>query len=159
MQPRIPAGSLTFVELPAGMVDDSGSFAGGAAKEIKEETGLSINQHELIDLTALTILETKKRREGNSAVDGSGQEDKLQDAMYPSPGGSDEFIPLFLCQKRMPRKDIDQLQGQLTGLRKEGEKITLKLVPLDDLWREGVRDAKALGACALYEGLRKEGCI
>lgn len=140
------------------MIDDGGSFAGGAAKEIWEETGLSIKQEELVDLTALALLETKQRRKGKNTNDGI-EEDKLQDAMYPSPGGSDEFIPLFLCQKRMPREDIEQMQGQLTGLRKEGEKITLKLVPLEDLWKEGVRDAKALGAWALYEGLRKEGRI
>jgi len=36
VQPRIAAGSLQFVELPAGMVDD-GTFSGSAAKEIKEE--------------------------------------------------------------------------------------------------------------------------
>ncbi|RNJ53764.1 hypothetical protein D7B24_001395, partial [Verticillium nonalfalfae] len=28
VQPRVAAGSLAFVELPAGMVDDEGSFAG-----------------------------------------------------------------------------------------------------------------------------------
>jgi ADP-sugar diphosphatase len=39
IQPRIPAASLAFSELPAGMVDDSGTFAGAAAKEIKEELG------------------------------------------------------------------------------------------------------------------------
>jgi len=42
-------------------------------------------------------------------------------------------------------------------LRDEGEKITLKLVKLEDLWREGARDAKALGAWALYDGLRRSG--
>ena len=43
IQPRIPAGSLTFAEIPAGMLDDAGSFAGAAAKEIQEETGLTMN--------------------------------------------------------------------------------------------------------------------
>lgn len=38
MQPRVPAGTLAMPELPAGMVDD-GTFAGAAAKEIKEELG------------------------------------------------------------------------------------------------------------------------
>src|SRR3954454_1865464 len=47
VQPRIPAGSLTFVELPAGMLDDSGTFTGTAAKEIKEETGLDIQEKDL----------------------------------------------------------------------------------------------------------------
>ncbi|RAH81840.1 hypothetical protein BO86DRAFT_419075 [Aspergillus japonicus CBS 114.51] len=147
IQPRIPAGSLAFTEIPAGMLDDSGSFAGGAAQEIQEETGLTIPQEELIDLTALALEPGAEGEEGES----------LQKAMYPSAGGSDEFIPLFLCQKRMPRKEIDSLQGRLTGLRQHGEKITLKVVPLKDLWKEGVRDGKTLAAWALYRGLKEEG--
>ncbi|KAJ5461632.1 uncharacterized protein N7458_003184 [Penicillium daleae] len=133
IQPRIPAGSLAFAEIPAGMLDDSGTFAGGAAKEIEEETGL------------------QPKLWGNGET--------LQKAMYPSAGGSDEFIPLFLCQKRMPRKDIEELQGKLTGLRDHGEKITLKVVPLEDLWKEGLRDGKTLAAWALYKGLKEAGKI
>jgi ADP-sugar diphosphatase len=149
IQPRIPAGSLTFLEIPAGILSDRGTFAGGAAQEIKEETGLTIPQEELVDLTALTLgLQSRQGGEGN-----------LQDGVYPSPGGSDEFIPLFLCQKRMPRRDIQNLQGRLTGLRYEGEKISLKLVPLEQLWKEGVRDGKTLAAWALYSGLKQEGKI
>jgi 8-oxo-dGTP pyrophosphatase MutT (NUDIX family) len=130
------------------MLDDSGSFAGGAAKEIQEETGLSVRQDELIDLTSLAL---------DSAQEKSGE--TLQKAVYPSAGGSDEFIPLFLCQKRMPRKEIEELQGKLTGLRDHGEKITLKVVPLENLWKEGLRDGKTLAAWALYKGLKEEGKI
>jgi ADP-sugar diphosphatase len=55
VQARVPAGSLSFTELPAGMLDDSGTFAGAAAKEIAEETGLEISSRELIDMyVALT---------------------------------------------------------------------------------------------------------
>lgn len=39
LQPRIPVPHLSFPELPAGMLDGSGNFAGTAAKEIEEETG------------------------------------------------------------------------------------------------------------------------
>lgn len=39
VQPRIPAATLCFTELPAGMVDD-GTFSGAAAKEIQEELGM-----------------------------------------------------------------------------------------------------------------------
>lgn len=155
IQPRIPAGSLAFPEIPAGMLDDSGTFAGGAAKEIEEETGLSIHQDELVDMTALTL--DLISQESTAAEE--DMKEKLQDGVYPSPGGSDEFIPLFLCQKRMQRGEIEDLQGKLTGLRKEGEKITLKLVPLEDLWKEGVRDGKALAAWALYKGLKAEGKV
>ncbi|KAL2355912.1 ADP-sugar diphosphatase [Cryomyces antarcticus] len=148
LQPRIPAGSLSLAELPAGMLDDSGTFSGGAAKEIEEETGLKVPETELIDMTKLALPETE-----------SATGEKLQRATYTSPGGSDEFTPLFLYQKRIPRDQLKEWQGKLCGLRDEGEKITLKLVKLEDLWKEGGRDAKALAGWALYEGLRKEGKI
>lgn len=153
MQPRIPAGSLSFPELPAGMLDDGGTFAGGAAKEIYEETGLSISEDELFDLTALAHDSPQK----TTGDDLPGE--KLHKAVYPSPGGSDEFVPLFMCQKRMRRNQIHEMQGRLTGLRNEGEKITLKIVPLEDLWKDGLRDGKALAALALYQGLKREGRI
>lgn len=131
------------------MLDDSGTFAGGAAKEIEEETGLSVQLSELIDMTSLALQSAQGVQDGES----------LQKAMYPSAGGSDEFIPLFLCQKCIPRREIEELQGKLTGLREHGEKITLKVVPLEDLWKEGLRDGKTLAAWALYQGLRREGKI
>lgn len=128
------------------MIDD-GTFSGGAAKEIEEETGLTVSEEELIDMTSLAL--SKDGRMG----------ERLQDAVYPSPGGSDEFIPMFLWQKRMERARIEKLRGRLTGLREHGEKITLKLVRLEDLWREEARDGKTTAAWAMYEGLRREGRI
>jgi 8-oxo-dGTP pyrophosphatase MutT (NUDIX family) len=128
------------------MLDDSGSFAGGAAKEIEEETGLVVKQDDLIDMTALAA---------RAQEDG----EKLQNAVYPSPGGSDEFIPLFLCLKTMPNAEIEALQGKLTGLRDTGEKITLKVVPLADLWKVGFRDGKTLAAWSLYQGLKQDGLL
>ena len=145
LQPRVPAGSLALAELPAGMLDDSGAFAGGAAKEIEEETGLQIPAEELISLTDLALPKAQ-----------SEQDERLQQGVYPSPGGCDEFVPLFLWQKRVPRDTLKQWEGKLTGLREHGEKITLKLCPIDKLWMEGGRDAKALAGWALYEGLRRE---
>ncbi|KAI4170531.1 MAG: hypothetical protein LQ343_004908 [Gyalolechia ehrenbergii] len=102
-QPRIPAGSLSFPELPAGMLDDSGSFAGGAAKEIVEETGLEIPASDLTNMTKLGI-----------PAGPSDSDEHLQQAVYPSPGGCDEFIPIFLWQKRVPRGQLKEWQGKLT---------------------------------------------
>ncbi|GME64263.1 nudix family hydrolase [Neofusicoccum parvum] len=146
VQPRIPAGSLSLAELPAGMLDDSGTFAGAAAKEIEEETGMKVPECQLTDLSSLALPATE---------DTTGE--SLKKAMYPSPGGCDEFIPLFLHQRRVKRETLKEWQGKLTGIRDHGEKITLKLVRLEDLWKEGGRDAKALAAWAFYEGLKKEG--
>jgi len=146
LQPRIPAGSLSLAELPAGMIDDSGTFSGAAAKEIREETGLEILKDQLIELTKLAL---------HSTQDSTGE--KLQQAVYPSPGGSDEFVPIFLHQNRVKREKLKEWQGKLTGLRDKGEKIKLKLVPLDQVWREGGRDGKVLAAWALYQSLKREG--
>lgn len=146
VQPRIAAGTLSFSEIPAGMLDDSGTFAGAAAKEIKEETGLEIPENELIDMTELALKNSQ-----------TSDEHHLQNAVYPSPGGSDEFIPIFLWEKEMDRQEIEDLKGKLTGLRSHGEMITLKLCKYEDLWQEGARDAKTLAAWALYEGLTKAG--
>lgn len=148
IQARIPAGSLAFAELPAGMLDDSGTFAGGAAKEIKEEVGLEVPANELIDMTKLAL--------GDSQSD---EEEKLQKAVYPSPGGSDEFIPLFLWEKDLERQRIEDLKGKLTGIRGSGEKITLKIIPLEDLWKYGARDGKTMAAWGLYHALKQNGKI
>ncbi|KAI1760302.1 hypothetical protein GGR53DRAFT_510462 [Hypoxylon sp. FL1150] len=148
VQPRIPAGSLAFVELPAGMVDEGGSFAGTAAQEIREELGLAIPAAELRCLSDVAA-------DGAAAAD-EGDEG-LPAAMYPSAGGCDEHIPIYMHERRVPREQLQEWTGKLTGLRDHGEKITLKLVKMKDLWREGGRDAKCLAALALWEGLRREG--
>ena len=147
VQARIAAGGLQFVELPAGMLD-AGTFRGAAASEIEEELGLKIPEEELVNMSELAMAE--------GWMEG-GQEEVSPRAMFPSAGGCDEFIPIFLHERRVPRGQLAEWTGRLTGLRDEGEKITLKLVRLEDLWREGARDAKALGAWALWEGLKRSG--
>ncbi|KAL7273406.1 hypothetical protein RUND412_003743 [Rhizina undulata] len=146
VQPRIPAGSLEFVEIPAGMLD-GGTFSGAAAKEIEEECGVKIEEAGLIDLTSMALGRFTQ-----------GGEEKLQEAFYMSPGGSDEYMKLFAYVHRIEKDTLHEWQGKLTGLRHEGEKITLKIVKFADLWRE-TRDAKALSALALWEGLKREGNI
>ncbi|KAI4950412.1 hypothetical protein J4E91_004294 [Alternaria rosae] len=151
-QPRVPAGSLKFVEIPAGMLDDAGDFRGQAAKEIEEETGFKLPKHELIDLTKLAL--SQSNPESECLVDES-----LQDAMYPSPGGSDEYIPILLWEKELNRQEIMDLRGKLTGIRKQGEMIKLRVCDYEELWKLCPRDAKTLAAWALYEGLNREGKI
>ncbi|KAJ6787704.1 hypothetical protein PWT90_10409 [Aphanocladium album] len=147
VQPRVPAASLGFVELPAGMVDDAGNFKGVAAQEMQEELGITIAEE---DLTCLSDLAA----EGEET-----QAESLPAAMFPSAGGCDEHITIYSCERRIPRNELQSWSGRLTGLRDHGEKITLKIVPMKDAWRVGARDAKTLGALALWEGLRREGKV
>lgn len=145
-QPRIGAYSLAFLEIPAGMLDDSTEVRGKVIDEIREETGFTIQKDELIDLTALALRDAETR-------------ESVMPAMYPSPANLDEFIPLFLWEKELDRQEIEDLKGKLTGVRKQQEMITLRVCDYEVLWREGARDAKTLAAWALYEGLSREGKI
>ncbi|ETS77673.1 hypothetical protein PFICI_09735 [Pestalotiopsis fici W106-1] len=145
-QPRIPACSLSFREIPAGMLEKGKSLRGNAAAEIEEETGFVLPEDQLIDLTKLALQQAETQ-------------ETLQPAIYPSPGGSDEYIPIFLWEKELDRQEIEDLRGRLTGLRTQGEMITLRVVRYEELWRTGARDAKTLAAWALYEGLNRAGVI
>lgn len=67
---RVPVGKW-LEETPAGMIDEEGHFVGVAAKELKEETGLLIEEKDLLKLGSF----------------------------YPSPGGSDEEILTFVTKQ------------------------------------------------------------
>ena len=137
---------------------DGSTLTGTAASEIEQEASLKVHESELINLSALALTSLPTDPTTSSAPAGDVPE-QLKEAMYPSPGACDEFIPLLLCQKRLTARHMAWLQGRATGLRDEGERIKLKLVPLGRVWREAGRDGKALAAVALYEGLRREGRI
>mmetsp|Transcript_52009 Transcript_52009/g.62568 ORF Transcript_52009/g.62568 Transcript_52009/m.62568 type:complete len:277 (+) Transcript_52009:114-944(+) len=123
-QARVPAGKV-ILEIPAGMIDGpSGTFCGTAAKELKEECDIVVKEDELIDLTSM-----------------------YEEGIPMSPGGCDEYIKLFYCVKTMTKNELESLQGKLTGLRDEGELITLRLVKMDTVWKTCC-DAKLL--CALF---------
>lgn len=142
-QARIPAGSLSFMEIPAGMIDpDDASFGGTAARELEEEVGLKLKEEDLINMTEL-------------ALKGHETEEMLQDAMYPSPGGCDEFISIYLWEREMDRMQIDGLRGKLGGVRSEREHIRIRLLNYEKLLQVGARDGKTLAAWSLYEYLKR----
>jgi ADP-sugar diphosphatase len=47
----------------------------------------------------------------------------------------------------------------LTGVRSQGEMITLRVCDYEELWKLCPRDGKTLAAWALYEGLNRAGLI
>lgn len=132
-QPRVAVGKGALAEIPAGMLDGEGNFAGVAAKELKEETGIIIKECELYDMTQAAY---------GARFPG----------VYPSCGASDEFNRLFVFRKAISKEQLDELQGKLTGNMEEGEYIKLSIIPYNDLWMSSP-DAKALCAGHLYEKL------
>jgi hypothetical protein len=145
-QPRVPAGSLSFVEIPTGMLDGAGTFRIAAATGIEEETGFKLPGSELINLTRLALKQSKIR------------EKSLQSAMYPVLGDHMNPLPSSCGRIELDRQEVED-RGKLTGKKMQGERIKLRVSDYEDLWREGARDGKTLAAWALYEGLNRAGVI
>ncbi|EWC43748.1 hypothetical protein DRE_07366 [Drechslerella stenobrocha 248] len=167
LQPRLPGATTSMAEIPAGMLDDHGSFAGAAAKEIEEEVGITISEDKLINLSELAL-------EGSPLLDSSsgtkesvgladappvgseaGEARKL-DGLFSSAGLLDEMLTYHAFVHELPEEELSQWKGKLTGLRDKGERITLKIVKFEDLWK-ATRDTKALCAWGLWKGLSQEG--
>lgn len=178
-QARVPAGSLMCEELCAGMVDD-GTFQGAASKEIKEELDIEIPETELINLDhEVDKIEAKiakkqaeiaeRKGEASKATESKDDEksrraraqaalrarESMPEGMFPSVGGSDEYLQYFMHEKQVTREYLEAMRGKLTGLRAEGEKIVLVIYPLDKLFDVGRRDAKAMAAYGYVQRLEK----
>jgi ADP-sugar diphosphatase len=132
VQPRLPTGRSNFIEIPAGMLDGSGNFAGTASRELDEELGIKISDKDLTDLSALA---------GNNGT-------------FLSPGGCDEVLRYLGFKKKVDRPWLREMNGKCTGLLTENEKITLKIVPMRSLWR--VPDAKTVTAYTYFRQLNSQ---
>ena len=138
-QPRVPIGQVACLELPAGMVDsEKATISGIALQELREECGIEIDPKSsaLIDLTELAF--------GENNCSSSCCSVRLPSAAIPpSPGGCDEVLRLFYLEKNVTREELQAMRGRLHGLREEGEFITLRVVPMDQLWKVS-GDGKAM---------------
>jgi ADP-sugar diphosphatase len=131
IQPRVPGAEYDYEEIPAGMLD-GGAFGGVAAKEMEEETGLKVKESELTPLCL----------------------------MYPSIGGCDENIKVYLYRAKMSNSDINMLRGKATGNPNESEMIITKVTPFAEFKKRcltsQVSDVKAQVALGMYEMMKGE---
>ncbi|XP_068634741.1 nudix hydrolase 14, chloroplastic [Aristolochia californica] len=138
-QARVPVGKF-ILELPAGMVDDDGNdVIGTAVREVEEEIGISLKLEDMVNLTSFLDPSTGCK-------------------VFPSPGGCDEEISLFLYRGHASVEVIKAMHGKEMGLRDHGEMIMVHVVPYEKLWRV-TADAKVLCALALYEMAKRDGLL
>ena len=101
-QRRICDGSLTY-EHPAGMLDSESDAASVAAREVFEETGISISKEQLVALN--------------------------KEPYFPSTGTSDEAMYLFYSELELTSEQIASYHNQSQGLLFDHEHITTHVVP------------------------------
>lgn len=123
---RTPA-MRRVLEIPAGMLDESNCLSGTMAAEIKEEVDIDIE---------------------------IGANDQLGEPIIPSIGGCDETITLYAKHVEMKDADLDEIRGRITGVEKEGEHITLRVVPLTHAAMSATGDVKAICAFERYVAMR-----
>ena len=142
-QPRVPVGDDAYPEIPAGMLDGSGHFGGMAAKELKQETEIEIEEKDLTDMTKIAF---------------EDHPDALKSAyrgIVPSCGGSDEFIRLYHYRKEVERAELEKIRKKNgLGVRAEGETIALGVVPFEEVWN-CTSDGKTLAALHLFTKLQE----
>jgi len=158
-QARVPVGKENLLELPAGMIDDAGDPVGVGVKELAEETGIVLKKKDLVDLTALAYEQSGPdvHEDEVLAAPIRNKSTPLR-GMYPSAGGSDEFLRLYLHEREVTRAELDAMQGKATGCLEEGEKIVMEIIRADLFWRV-CSDAKALSSLLLFQNLRAAGQI
>lgn len=102
-QRRIAEGGFTY-EHPAGMVDGTKTPLEIAVMEVKEETGITVSEEDLINLSP------NKR-------------------LFPSTGTSDEAMYFYFCQIELDKTEIESFENKQMGTEYEFERITTHVYP------------------------------
>jgi 8-oxo-dGTP pyrophosphatase MutT (NUDIX family) len=161
VQARIPSGYRYLPELIAGMMDSqTGECQLVAAKEIEEEAGIKIDVNRLVDLGEAELFKSHDTsaicKSNEDAYDWFrvGDPCKTHQGYFNSPGGSSESTTFYLYQETVSHDQlqsmIKRLEGGEHGLKDEGERIRLIMVPLDNLL-DIAPDMKVGHAIALHE--------
>jgi ADP-sugar diphosphatase len=101
-QRRICDGSLTY-EHPAGMLDSESDAAAVAAREVFEETGIAVDQSQLVRVN--------------------------ENPFYPSTGTSDEAMYMFYCEIALSAGEIAAYHNKVQGIVSDHEYINTYVVP------------------------------
>ena len=123
-QLRIPSGGK-LLEIPAGSAEENDDPLERIVREVQEEVGLLI----------------------------SARDFNFLGSYYFSPGACDEKISLYSCEVVLCNKDIQKLEGSLTGT--PGEHTKVRLYRLEGFGMLPIYDAKTILAYELYRKGRK----
>lgn len=145
-QACVAAGSLSFLELPSGMVEDDTDMTSAVTRLFQEQIGITPIVNELINMTQMA----DSLQNDDLLISGG-----LTGAIYPSPNTCDERISMFLWKKEMDRLELEMLRDRLTTNRAEFDLVPIRFVEYDKLISIANRDGKTLAAWALYEYLKR----
>lgn len=142
VHPRVAVAELRVPEIPSGHFSDSGEFSGPVARLIHEKLDFKIDTKNLVDLTQLAFGDSFR-------------------GVYPSAGGCDEYVRLFLYRHEgATKKNVNDWKAKCKAMLETGQPLalTLKVCLLSDLWKESP-DAKSLTALGIFTRLKRCGML
>eukprot|EP00301_Raphidiophrys_heterophryoidea_P020987 c5544_g1_i1.p1 GENE.c5544_g1_i1~~c5544_g1_i1.p1 ORF type:complete len:307 (+),score=44.98 c5544_g1_i1:58-978(+) len=140
VHPRVAVAELRVPEIPSGHFSPSGEFSGPVAQLIDKTLQFKIDMKNLVDLTQLAFGDSFR-------------------GVYPSAGGCDEYVRLFLYRHEGATKEQLKIWKQkCTGKMDDSNPLALKLCLLSDLWKESP-DAKSLTALGIFTRLKSCGML
>lgn len=134
---KVPV-SKRIMQSPAGMMDLANNLKGKIIDEVREETGIVIENE----------LEYYKNIDGVMPP----VRTLIQfDDFWPSQGGCDENIKVFAYIHPMSAAELAELNGKLTGNADEHEIIKVHVLPLSWETIDSIRDSKLLIAASKFD--------
>ena len=125
-QSRLPIASPSFLEIPAGMLDESDDSAAVAIKELSEETGLAVEKSQL---------------------------NLLHPALAISCGILDEKEALNAVEISVNVAELEKFKNRKQSYDEENENIITRVIPYEKA-AEVFLDSKGIAALYFYEKLR-----
>jgi len=135
-QPRLAVPTTSMAELPAGILNKDGNFQSEARDEITQTTGIIIDDKNFRNMTEMVYGTTFP-------------------GVYPSCGGSDEFIQLYLYQHptELNGGSLVEMLGPKT--LEKGKKLCVVPMTYENIITQSA-DTKTVCAVHLFEKLVQE---
>jgi len=130
------ADNVFYGDIPVGTLEN-GNFVGAIANKLQDLADITVTPGDVINLNELTSTKPIIRIGVDFQAD----------------------IPAYAYRHAVTTEQVNILQSKLTGgLPRAAEDFTLKIAPLNQLWKETV-DSKLMHIVYLYTSLRENGKI
>jgi len=137
-QPSVAIGATSSLSLPEGQVI-CGDIGGMVVALIEDACSLTLNTSTMTNLTEKAF---------------ACSISNIHNGLCPSSGSSSESVQIMSIEKRITKMELQTMRCQLSELRERGETITLRVVPIEDMWKIS-NDMKVICALFLMEKIAK----
>lgn len=136
-RPSLPIGAVSSLSLPEGIADmECGDVSSTVVTLIEDACNVKLNTSTMTNLTEKAF-----------EITGESRSISYNHGICPSSGSCSEFVQIMSINKDITKMELQTMRCQLSELREQGNMITLRVVPIADIWKIST-DMKVM--CALF---------